>query len=96
MDIESLKVFSESLGSDLRVATKYPTLTGRFLDSYNITHKLIYAEGTLETAPSIGYADIISDLVSSGQTLRDNRLRELGGGEILKSQAALVVPISMP
>ena len=93
-DIESLKVFSESLGSDLRVATKYPTLTGRFLDSYNITHKLIYAEGTLETAPSIGYADIISDLVSSGQTLRDNRLRELDGGEILKSQAALVANIN--
>ena len=93
-DIESLKAFSESLGSNLRIATKYPTLTGRFLDSYNITYKLIYAEGTLETAPSIGYADIISDLVSSGQTLRDNRLRELDGGEILRSQAALIANIN--
>jgi ATP phosphoribosyltransferase len=51
---------------------------------------LISAEGTLETAPAIGYADIISDLVSSGQTLRDNRLRALTDGMILKSQAALI------
>ena len=78
-DIDSLRKFSDSLDSTLRVATKYPALTGRFLDQHNIPHKLIHAEGTLETAPSIGYADIISDLVSSGQTLRDNRLRELSG-----------------
>lgn len=51
---------------------------------------LISAEGTLETAPAIGYADIISDLVSSGQTLRDNRLRPLTDGVIQPSQAALI------
>jgi ATP phosphoribosyltransferase len=51
---------------------------------------LISAEGTLETAPSIGYADLIADLVSSGQTLRDNRLRPLADGAILPSQAALI------
>lgn len=74
----------------LRVATKYPNLTGEFLSSHAIPHELISAEGTLETAPSIGYADLIADLVSSGQTLRDNRLRPLPDGVIQESQAALI------
>jgi ATP phosphoribosyltransferase len=74
----------------LRVATRYPGLTGRFLKGNDIEHSLISAEGTLETAPAIGYADLISDLVSSGQTLRDNRLRPLADGIILESQAALI------
>jgi len=51
---------------------------------------LISAEGTLESAPTIGYADMISDLVSSGQTLLDNRLRPLPDGVIQKSQAVLI------
>ena len=38
-------------------------------------------------APAIGYADIISDLVSSGQTLHVNRLRVLEDGVVLRSQA---------
>jgi ATP phosphoribosyltransferase len=74
-----------------RVATKYPTLTARFLDQHNLTpYQLINAEGTLEIAPHVGYADFISDLVSSGQTLRDNRLVPLDDGVILKSQACLI------
>ncbi len=89
-DISSLKNHSATLGRPLRVATKFPVLTQRFLSGYNIAHTLISAEGTLETAPTIGYADIISDLVSSGQTLRDNRLRALPDGLIQPSQAALI------
>ncbi|NMB89903.1 MAG: ATP phosphoribosyltransferase [Chloroflexi bacterium] len=89
-DVAGLGSYAAALQRPLRVATKYPVLTGRFLNQFNIEHTLISAEGTLETAPSIGYADIISDLVSSGQTLRDNRLRPLTGGLILQSQAALI------
>ena len=75
----------------VRVATKYPTLTGHFLtDCHFPPFKLIDAEGTLEVAPTIGYADLIADLVSSGQTLRDNRLIPLTDGLILKSQACLI------
>ncbi len=80
----------ERLGRGLRVATRYPLLTGRFLAERGVRHTLISAEGTLETAPAIGYADLIADLVSSGQTLRDNRLRPLADGAILPSQAALI------
>lgn len=88
--IESLKNYSSTLHRPLRVATKFPILTERFLSQKNISHTLITAEGTLETAPTIGYADMISDLVSSGQTLQDNRLRALSDGLILSSQAALI------
>ncbi len=73
----------------LRVATQYPRLTSHFLASHGIPHALIAAEGTLEVAPAIGYADVIADLVSSGQTLHDNRLRALDDGVILRSQAVL-------
>lgn len=74
----------------LRVATKYPHLTGEFLAQNAVPHTLISAEGTLETAPAIGYADLIADLVSSGQTLKDNRLRPLADGLIQPSQACLI------
>lgn len=89
-DMEGLRQRVEQMGHPLRIATKYPVLTSRFIDPYNIPYQLISAEGTLETAPAIGYADMISDLVSSGQTLRDNRLRPLPDGLIQLSQAALI------
>ncbi len=78
-------------GRSLRIATKFPVATGQFLEKFGISNtKLITAEGTLEIAPAIGYADLIADLVSSGITLRDNHLRPLEDGEILSSQAALI------
>jgi len=80
----------ESLGRPLRVATKFPVLVTRFFAEKNIPISIVDAEGTLEIAPAIGYADLIADLVSSGQTLRDNRLRALADGVILKSEAVLV------
>ena len=89
-DLTSLKEYASSLNRPLRVATKFPFLTERFLNQHHIPHALIAAEGTLETAPTIGYADIISDLVSSGHTLQDNRLRPLPDGMIQRSQAALI------
>ncbi len=75
----------------LRVATKFPNLTRSFLAQHGLSDvRLIDSEGTLEVAPTIGYADLIADLVSTGTTLRDNRLRPLPDGVILKSQAVLI------
>ncbi len=88
--VADLQACAARAGHPLRVATKYPLLAGRYLAKRGIPHTLISAEGTLETAPAIGYADMIADLVSSGQTLRDNRLRPLADGMILASQAALI------
>jgi len=80
----------DCLGRALRVATKFPKLTSRFLAKHQIPHTLVLVEGALETAPVIGYADIIADLVTTGQTLRENRLRPLEDGVILPSQAVLI------
>jgi ATP phosphoribosyltransferase len=75
----------------LRVATRFPHLTAEYLQRQGIHPiTLIDAEGTLEVAPAIGYADLIADLVSTGTTLRDNRLRPLPDGVILRSQAVLI------
>jgi ATP phosphoribosyltransferase len=78
-------------GRPLRVATKFPELTQAFFEQQGLADiQLVVAEGTLEIAPTIGYADIIVDLVSTGTTLRDNRLRIVDGGLILESQACLI------
>jgi ATP phosphoribosyltransferase len=87
-DLAQLAARAANLTQPLRVATQYPNLTGRFLREGGIQDvHLIAAEGTLEVAPAIGYADLIADLVSSGQTLHDNRLRVLDDGVVLRSQA---------
>ena len=88
--VAGLRVEVETLGRPLKVATKFPELTSRFLAAQDIPFSIVSAEGTLEIAPAIGYADMIADLVSSGQTLRDNRLRPLEDGDIQPSQAVLV------
>ena len=78
-------------GRALRVATRFPRVTGRYLDEHGVRpYRLIDVEGTLEIAPAIGYADLIADLVSTGTTLRDNHLRPLDDGPILRSQACLI------
>jgi ATP phosphoribosyltransferase len=96
-DVRSLKDLSRKAagmpreGKPLRVATKYPVLTSGFLRTRKIEpFELISSEGTLEVAPAIGFADMISDLVSTGTTLRDNHLVPLEDGEILRSQACLI------
>ncbi len=89
--VTDLAEYTRGLERPLRVATKYPNLTQAFLRRCAVdSFTLVPAEGTLEVAPAIGYADCIADLVSSGQTLRDNRLRPLSDGVILNSQAALI------
>ncbi len=78
-------------GYPLRVATKFPNLTSAMLDRHSIEpYRLVSPEGTLEIAPAIGFADLIADLVSSGITLRDNHLRALDDGLILRSEACLI------
>jgi ATP phosphoribosyltransferase len=86
-------LMSRKAGLDrpLRVATKFPNQTREFFSKHGIKPvELIFAEGTLEIAPTIGYADLITDLVSTGITLNDNRLKKVEDGQILASQACLI------
>jgi ATP phosphoribosyltransferase len=78
-------------GRPLRVATKFPNAAAPFFARNGLNDvNFIAAEGTLEIAPTIGYADLITDLVSTGTTLRDNHLKRLEDGKILSSQACLI------
>lgn len=86
--MSDLNTIQNKLGRPLRVATKYPNCTKVFFEQHNLSGiQLVEAEGTLEIAPTIGYSDLIVDLVSTGTTLRDNRLSPLEDGKILESQA---------
>ncbi|WP_026940583.1 ATP phosphoribosyltransferase [Hellea balneolensis] len=71
-----------------RIATTYPGVLGRFLKDQNIDAKLVEMKGAVELAPSIGIAESICDLVSSGATLEANGLTAFE--TILESEAVLV------
>jgi ATP phosphoribosyltransferase len=71
-----------------RIATSYPVLTQKFLNENKIDAEIHEISGSVELAPSIGLADAVCDLVSSGSTLFMNGLQEVQ--TILKSQAVLV------
>jgi len=78
-------------GRGLRIATKYPVLTGQFLRQHNVTHcKIFSPHGALEAAPLTDTADLIVDLTETGTTLRENHLKLLDDGTVLRSQACLV------
>ena len=75
----------------LRVSTKYENLTRAFLYSKGVTQfQIVNSLGSTEVAPFTGTAEIISDITSTGTTLKANNLRVLKDGEILKSQACLM------
>jgi len=84
--------FKDSKKQRLRVATKYPNLTRDFLFSKGVTQfKLINSLGATETYPFTGSSEIITDITSTGETLRANDLRFLKDGIILESQACLLI-----
>jgi ATP phosphoribosyltransferase len=90
-DVAEISAEFRSRGRDLRVATKYPNLTRQFLFDSGINYfTLAESSGALEAAPALNAADVICDLVSSGVTLRENRLKRVTGGTILESQACLI------
>ncbi|MBO8164357.1 MAG: ATP phosphoribosyltransferase [Brevibacillus sp.] len=60
-----------------RVATKYPRIASRYFREQGQQVEVIKLNGSVELAPLIGLADRIVDIVSTGQTLRENGLVEL-------------------
>ena len=83
--------FKDKKRKRLRVATKYPNLTRNFLFSKGVTQfKLVGSLGATEVYPSTGSSEIITDITSTGETLKANNLRILKDGEILKSQACIM------
>ena len=92
-DLEEIAFeFKDKKKKRLRVGTKYPNLTRDFLFSKGVTQfKLVDSLGATETYPFTGSAEIITDITSTGETLRANNLRILKDGEILKSEACMMI-----
>lgn len=63
-------------GRPLRVATKYPRIATTWFARKGEDVEVIYVQGSVETAPLVGLADCIVDLVETGETLRQNGLVE--------------------
>jgi ATP phosphoribosyltransferase len=92
-DLEEIAFeFKDKKKKKLRVSTKYLNLTRDFLYSRGVTQfKLIKSLGSTEVAPLTGTSEIVSDITSTGETLKANKLRILKDGQILKSQACLMI-----
>ena len=61
----------------LKIATKYPKSSTKFMNSIGIQAEIIYLNGAQEIAPTLGLSDAIIDLVDTGKTLQENGLKEI-------------------
>ena len=92
-DLEEIAFeFKDKKKRRLRVATKYTNLTREFLFSKGVTQfKLVSSLGATEAYPFTGSSEVITDITSTGETLRANNLRILKDGKILKSEACMMI-----
>ena len=72
-----------------RVATAYPGLVQSHLSSLGISAEVVRLDGAVESSVRLGVADLIADVVSTGNTLRQAGL-EIFGEPILASEAIVI------
>jgi len=92
-DLEEISFeFKERKNGKLRIATKYPNLTNEFLLTKGITqYKIVNSLGSTEIYPFTNQSEIITDITSTGSTLKANNLRTLKDGNILSSSACIML-----
>jgi len=92
-DLEEVSFeFKEKYGRRMRVATKYPNLTESFFLSKGVSQfRIMPSLGATESYPFTGSAELITDITSTGSTLKANNLRVITDGCILKSSACLFI-----
>ncbi len=71
-----------------KIATSYPRVLRNYFNANNVEADIHEISGSVEIAPSIGLADAVCDLVSSGSTLFSNGLREVE--TVLRCEAVLI------
>jgi ATP phosphoribosyltransferase len=74
---------------NIRVASKYPNLTNKFFHDKGVNVEIVKLNGAIELAAKLNISDYIVDLVSSGNTLKENGLSELD--ELVKVSSQLIV-----
>jgi ATP phosphoribosyltransferase len=72
-----------------RIATAYPGLVASYLKELQISAEVVRLDGAVESSVRLGVADVIADVVSTGNTLRQAGLK-IFGDPILKSEAVLI------
>jgi ATP phosphoribosyltransferase len=85
---DSLNFFQLKMLSGKRIATSYPNLLRRFLETNGITADIVTMRGAVELAPRLGIARFICDLVSTGATLDANGLAPVA--DVFDSDAVLI------
>lgn len=70
------------------IATSYPKILQNYLDKNHVKADIHVISGSVEIAPSIGLADAICDIVSTGSTLLSNGLKEVE--QIFQSEAIMI------
>lgn len=78
-----------------RIATSFPGLVRKHLASLGVEAEVVRLDGAVESAVTLGVADIIADVVETGTTLRNAGL-EVFGDPILSSEAVLIRPANGP
>ncbi len=92
---EDSRLRSASALNGETIATSYPHIVADYLARNRLNASVVEFSGAVEIAPSLGRAQVICDLVSTGATLAANRLVE--GETILTSVACLVqTPVDIP
>ena len=92
-DGSALRTVRDLVGK--KIATSYPSIVRDYLQRNNIDAGVVEFSGAVEIAPSLGRAEAICDLVSTGSTLLANKLRE--GETILESHAVILqTPVAVP
>jgi ATP phosphoribosyltransferase len=94
---EAAGEFREMHGRRLRVATKYHHLVRGFFQGHGVAdYELVDSQGATEGAVKNLTAEAVADITTTGSTLRDNHLRILDDGVILRSQATLFLSREAP
>ena len=82
--------FRKKYSRCLRIATKYQNITREFLIDKQVTNfEIIESQGATEGAIVNGIADVVVDITSTGETLKQNKLKTIEDGILLKSFAAI-------
>jgi ATP phosphoribosyltransferase len=76
------------------IATSFPRVVQNYLNENKINAKIIEISGSVEIAPALGVADMICDIVSTGNTLMMNKLKK--SISIFESQAVLIRSANKP
>jgi ATP phosphoribosyltransferase len=75
----------------MRVATKYPNLTESFFLSKGVSQfRVVPSLGATESYPFTGSSELITDITTTGSTLKANNLRIINDGVILKTSACIL------